>query len=1097
MPIDFNEVTITRRLFRSGESEYAINKAPCRLKDIHSLLADTGLGKNSISVISQNKVDEVLNNRPQERRLLFEECAGITKYRDRKKEALRKLDYTSQNILRLQDIISEIEKQLGPLEQEATKTEKYNQLKADFDHFSINKILRDYEAASALQSEIDGQLRELSEQKAKLQAKAQAAQAQLAALEEKQHLWEIELEKINSANGKLNSEVQKSRAHCTVLEERIRQSAKTLTALREKRELLLKEQAQIAAQIKETKTLLTSIEEEQKRRNDALSAQERQVEELKEDIEKRQKSLDDDQEKSQLKRQHLEERKNHLIFLERDLKQLHQNQSDLIQRQEQSTIRLKEQQEERENLKVQIQDLRSKQEELTQKSALQRQNAKKLREDAQKAQSECAKIENKLQAGREKEKILRAMQENYDGFGGAIRHLLKTTLPWRQNICGAVAELLSVEKQYATAIETALGNSLQNVVTEDTKTAQQAIDFLKRGRLGRATFLPLTAVREKGGKFAPHLGDEGFIAFADALVKTDKKYRPLMKNLLARTIVADKLENALKIAKLNDYSVKIVTLEGEILYPGGALTGGSLRREAGFLNRASQLEQLHKESDMAVKSLLVAKSHWSELLKKADDAETTLNKARKILQDNDVLIAEKNASLRYFDERLLKDRREKERLDEEMKKLLSAIDKAAFSYQEEEKALAALSAQGGKLAQKLEQQLQQIESLRQKREKMREQIFEQQVSAAAVAEKLAGSKEKERLLQGQFDRAANDIAEGENERQKTQETMAAATEELQEQRKSIDSLEQLLSSSKDEYTQKYKTLMDSRIDIKKMQADCRKCGDDLSVLDEKIHKREMKAAEKSFSINELEKLLYERHGLILQTAMQYREDIEPQILEENLKNLRAKMQSIGTVNPNAIKEYQALSERQKFMAGQIGDLQQAMDNLQQIITKIDQTMTEQFTLAFGAIERYFNTIFQKLFGGGKAELILTSPDSPLDTGIDIMARPPDKKNQSLAMLSGGERTLTVIALLFAFLAYRPAPFSVLDEIDAPLDEANIKRFGEFLRDYAQQTQFIIVTHRKSTMEATDIIYGVTMEEPGVSKLISVKLETEQENGIFQ
>ena len=912
LPVDFKEVVITRRLFRSGESEFYINKARCRLKDIAGLFADTGIGHDSMGIISQNKMDEILNARPEEKRLFFEEAAGISKYRSRKKEAMRKLEDTEGNLQRVHDILGELANQLEPLRLSAEKTVRHQELQEGLQQLLLAELYQRYLALEEKRQKFARLVQEKQDQEIAANTAVQLTEGRRSQLDGEILALEKELEVLLAERNEIHERIEASDSQLKVLEERRRQGK----ANRQRQQQLIRELTANAREAEENIRLLASAEEQAK-------ASEQEVGSV-----------------------------------------------IAVNRQQAKTLR------------ESIAAMRSRQQELMQRQQ---------------------DMERQVQSADSRRQVLERLQSSYEGFGRAVRAVLKSQQPWRQGVCGAAAELLQVPGRFVTAIEVALGGSLQHLVTEDTDTARQAIEMLKRERLGRATFLPLSSivVRPNREKVPAHA--KGVLGWAHELVQFDAKYSKAAEFLLGRTLVVDRLPHALELNREMGQRLRIVTLEGELLSPGGALSGGSQQhKESSFLNRREEICQLREKLEL-------------------------LEKDRAELQAKAGALSEKYQELD----------RQADELGEQTNKL--ETKRAVLEQQ-------AIHAREQSLLRQRELQ------------RCRESAQQQAQELAELDKELSGS-------------------------------MAAMGELLE-----ASQLEQRRFAQADErHRAVYQKRMDRLADRKNHDGEVREAASRLQGIQSQLHQLELDASRLDYDWEQCQQEMLSKYGLVPERAAEEVPALEGAELKKKLRTLEGELAALGAVNPNAPQEYAELQQRQSFLSDNAEDLEKARADLLQLIGEMENTMASQFNTAFAAISGFFGEIFVKLFGGGQAKLQLTDRENILEAGVNILVTVPGKKTQNLAVLSGGERALTVVALLFSFLKYRPAPFSVLDEIDAPLDEANIGRFGSFVKEYAEHTQFIIVTHRKGTMEAADTMYGVTIEDAGVSKVLSVKLQDYEED----
>lgn len=913
LPVDFREVVVTRRLFRTGESEFYINKSRCRLKDIVNLFADSGIGHDSMGIISQNKMDEILNARPEEKRLFFEEAAGISKYRSRKKEAMRKLEDTENNLQRVHDILGEIENQLEPLAEGAAKAKRYQELQEEQADLQLTGLYQHYQRLQARRGEFDQRLQEKKDQELAANTAKQLIESRSAQLDGELLNLEKNLEQLAQKRQEIHNSLEEADSRIKVLEERRRQGK----ANRQRHQQQIRQQQAAMAESGEG---VAGLEQAEKSAQSKKQAVEQEI------VVKRQRA-----------------------------KELRQSLTEL------------------------------------------RQQGQGLTQQKQKIQAVIQSAEGRVQ-------VLERLQSSYEGFGRAVKAVLKNQQPWKAGICGAVAELLDVPGKYVLAIETALGGSLQNIVTKDTDTAKAAIAMLKADKLGRATFLPLSSIVVRQNREQLPAQAKGIIGWAHQVVQVDNAYSKVAEFLLGRTLVVDNLENALALNKNMGQRLRIVTLEGELLTPGGALTGGSQHhKESSFLNRREEIAQLHQE--------LKEKQGQGEAL------------ASKIAQMQE----------------------QYEKLDEE--------------------------------AEELSQSTSQLE--------MNKTVLEQQ--AIRAREQILLRQREIQRCQAAIDSQTEELAVMEQELSDSMAEIVELMEVCQRQQKAY-------AKADEEYRGVYQQRLSRMAEKKNNDKEIREAGSRLQAIQNQLHQLELDASKIDYELEQSQDKMLSEYGLIPERAAEKVQDLAPGELKKSLAALDRELKQLGPVNPNAPQEYEELQKRHGFLAGNAEDLEKAKADLLQLIEQMEQVMTKQFGDAFVKINEYFGEIFVKLFGGGQAGIQLTDKEKLLEAGVNIFVTVPGKKMQNLSVLSGGERALTVVALLFSFLKYRPAPFSVLDEIDAPLDEANIGRFGKFIREYAEKTQFIMVTHRKGTMEVADTMYGVTIEDAGVSKILSVKLEDyQQEN----
>lgn len=1089
LPLDFNEVTITRRVFRSGDGEYFINKARCRLKDIYELLADTGLGRDAMPVIGQNKIDEVLNSKAEERRLLFEEAAGITKFKQRKKEALRKLEDTAQNLTRVSDITTEIESQLEPLAESAARTARYNDLCRELTSYQVTLLMDKLSKAEKMVESANLQQQTLTDDEI-------AVNTQLTLHETELERLNVQLTELNekitlseAGGNKANTDLERTNGKIAVLEERIKQEQGTDGRIAGQICQAKAQQADINNKISSLQNQLTDklLQESSVRQDLEVKIVEYQrtlaaIRQIEQQIEK-----DKDQNFEQL--QKLVSERNKFSTAERDLARLKMRQlnfdkeyQDYCRQLSQAELQYDSILTERQALQATLLELESKNKALAERNKELEQSLSNLAVQEKKLTGQLTELTSKLN-------VLSGMQQELEGFGRGIKSILNCNKEWREGICGAVAQILKVPDRYVTAVEVALGGALQHIITQNDQIAKYAIQFLKSQNLGRATFLPLNTIKVTRPRDFENAASaaQGALGFASQLVNCQEHYRNVVNFLLGRTIVAENIDIALRIAKQNSFSIKLVTLEGEIVNPGGSMTGGSTnRREASFLSRNNEIaaikrsiaeikDQLssHKEMDNAVKADLATMRQDSQLIYQERQAAQVRQAELAIhAEKQQVEIKRLALATRTLNEEMARAQQEQELLENNLRDLKANI--------------AIMEDKDSDHKQQIAELQQKAKELQANKDLLNDAVTETKIVITALSQEIAAVRSNsERYKQdGQQIQAYLENLLAEQSAAAVQ--VALAKQELQE----LITVRTTLTKEKIRYEKEYQIAYSAKMavltSIQKLEKELKELRRKHNDILARLHEAELIAAKYGYEVTACREQLQEQFSLSKEQA---KEICLPESHEEAaavIKKLETEIALLGPVNPIAVEEYARVQERYQFLQQQYRDLMEARDYLASIINDIDKNMSRQFADAFKKINEYFGDIFGRLFGGGKAQLQLMEPDNVLETGIDIIVQPPGKKQQNLILLSGGERALTVIALLFAFLTYRPVPFTMVDEIDAALDEANIQRFSEFLRDYARNTQFIVVTHRKATMEVADVLHGITMEEAGVSRLVSIK-----------
>ena len=1097
LPLDFEEVSITRRLFRSGDSEYAINKKNCRLKDILDLLADTGLGRGSMSIIGQNKIDEILNSRPEDRRAIFEEAAGIAKYRLRKKEAGRRLEETANNLTRINDIKSEVESQVEPLRLEAEKTRQYNELSGQLRICKLTQFVRKVET-------IEDARKKLAESRQEAQDLVAAKSTAVSSKEASCTQLQQEIDKLNDAYSRMQEGIKEKetslenvKGQSAVLDERVKQSLDNSSRLEVRG-------TKLAQQITEWNTQLETLAGEYDKYE-----QGRQEAEVKvKDLTAAQSAKEDAVKTSEARVQELTESNfedmRQLVEMRNQIRSLETEQEQRMNRREalKNTAA---------GLEAKIAELQEQQREANDtKGSLEQAVSQYLKDGLTlKTQSEeqgkkLAAVETKYQACQQKITalesrltILKNMQKNFEGFNYGSRSILQAREPWSNQVSGVVAQLLTVKPEHVTAIETALGAGAQDIVLETAQAAKAAIAYLKERHGGRTTFLPLDTVK------APNLRPEeerlaqlpGICGFASDLAGFEAKVAPAIRSLLGRVLVAEEMDAALKAARQSGFRLRVVTLQGDVVNAGGSMTGGSRpQKEAGYLSREKEISEQEGLHGNLSRELLGYQEEREQLEASQEELITKMDKLRTDIQERQVRLAQIDASLQQFKTSLTEENQRLELALSDRRRLAEEYMAKRQELQELRPRLTELENQNAEGKAELDKLQQQIQADNAALNTLRNRLQAALVEKENLATQSKVASERMQELDNNLGRLQDEQSGIEEEKAKMQAVVAVSKRKKEElEVRSAQLLQELqkIVNGKDDFSAQRVQLTEQHAVAEEQLAALRReqeqaAGklrqndvDNVKLDSDYQHAMETLATDYKITIEEAK-----NSGLL--------RDQSDTALHRSQLQLEREISALGAVNAGAIEQYKAVSERFEFLQKQYSDLMEAKDSLEAVISEINAGMAKRFQEAFGKINEFFAEAYVRLFGGGTAVLSLADPEDILESGIDIEVQPPGKKLQSLYLLSGGERALTVIALLFALLSYKPSPFCILDEIDAPLDDANIERFASFLKSYAENTQFIVITHRKGTMEAADIMYGITMEESGVSKLLSVKMDGKEE-----
>ena len=1089
LPVEYQEVTVTRRVYRSGESEYLINGATCRLKDVNELFYDTGIGKEGYSIIGQGQIEKILSGKPEERRELFDEAAGIVKFKRRKATAQKKLEDEKQNLVRVNDILSELTKQLGPLERQAETARIYLKKKEHLKSLDVNMFLLDMD--------------QIKQQLAGAEEKYSAAQEQLAATRQeyegtKEKYDELE-DKLEALAGRIEDEKERANKNellkqqlegqINVLTEQINTAEQNKVRLAARAGSIKKDleekEAQKEASMEEERGLKAELEKA--RAEEAVSMEEGdaltvEIDSLKEQIESAKSgiiSLMNQRSAAKVRMQRYDTM----------LEQIQIRKAELSQK----ILRLRSEETDQEES---LQDLKREYDEVTAEidSLCDRNDGYET--ELSDLQEKLNELNRNLDAGqqayhRESSRLesLKNLTERYDGYGNSIRRVMeqKSREP---GLLGVVADIIKVEKSYEIAIETALGGSIQNIVTEDEETAKRMIDFLKRNKYGRATFLPLTSIGNKNG-FTQNraLTEKGVIGLASSLAVTEQKYAGLNQYLLGRTVVVDNIDNAIALARKYQHSLRIVTLEGESLSPGGSMTGGAFKNSSNLLGRRREIEELQENVALLRKEMEQAQQEIGRVRNKRNDLRTKIVDLNEVLKKKYIQQNTAKLAVSQMESRRQETSAGYEQLKKESREIENQVVDIAQQQDEIKEELDVFLEQERELQESIGERQKVLEEKRQLRIVSNQNTERLHLQLANVSQKEGFIRQNLERIKKEMDRLGGELQENEREgAQISQETVKKQSDiaEIQktisaavDQEGTARSLMEELLKEKEIMNQSHKDFFNKREEL----------SEQISLLDKesfRLNTQKEKLEEgKATHIN----YMWEEYELTPSAAAELKnEEYTNQAqLKKDINTLKAEIRALGNVNVNAIDDFRELSERHEFLSTQHDDLIKAEQALMEIIEELDAGMRSQFSEKFSQIQREFDKAFKELFGGGKGTLELVEDEDILEAGIRIVSQPPGKKLQNMMQLSGGEKALTAIALLFAIQNLKPSPFCLLDEIEAALDESNVGRYANYLHKLTKNTQFIIITHRRGTMSVADRLYGITMQEKGISALVSVNL----------
>ncbi len=1094
--VDYDEVCVSRRVYRSGESEYYINGAQCRLKDIHELFMDTGLGRDGYSIIGQGKVSEIVSGKNEERRNILDEASGISKFRHRKEEAQRKLGHTEENLVRISDIVTELEGQVEPLFKQSEKAKKYLNLREALKKIDLNLFIRSTDRLKKDGDEADKNFIIITEQLSKAQSAFSATEARIEEENAKAEAQDHLLEQLHQQSTETEVIIREYLGEIEVLRQKI-EAGKTasgrsaadvqnlkarLTAAQETHAGIEAERRTLEAQLEEKQAELAVLEQESAAAGEQYEDNVRAINDAKSDIIEKLNEIAE----LKAKLSSLEAFKTGFAERRAALEQTQaasaQTIATLKAKQQETEARLHQQQSEIAKLEEEVSEI----ERLVQVK------------EGEYAAAELARIEASEDFNKKASRLhmLREMEKDFEGFNRSVKGVLeaeKRGALKNATLYGALSALMEVDAKAVIAIETVLGAAAQNIVVESEEDAKAAIAYLKQAKLGRVTFLPVSSVR------GSRLDEEkevsamrGFVAMANDLVKTDARYTEIVRHLLGRTVVVDTMDNAIAVSRKFKYRFRVVTLEGEVLNAGGAITGGSVNKNTGLLSRAGEIKKLEQETELlrtqvgkAEEKMQAVKAEISELSAKATQVGAQLNVARQACVRVEAEAQYAAQELYASENAVAAAAVEQEQIalqiqdaNDNIAIVINNITSNEFAVENAHKEIA-----------EREEGLVVCEKARQA---AAEAVSAKQIEITGISRDGFALKQRAADVLAQIGELARDIEGREadiraNDDAASEMVKAIAAKETQvaETRKQSEKIYADIEATN-------QARSDAKAAAAQLLEDSKEAREQIFALREeqnRINSRRIKISEELETLSER---IWEEYELTYSSALEYKAEIGTVTeAQKELSSLRAQIRALGNVNVDAIEEYKAVKERYDFLSTQYKDLTEAKEDLEKLIASIQEKMKEQFKEQFAVINKHFSETFTALFGGGRAELKLVDPDNVLESGIEIEAQPPGKKLQNLSLLSGGEMAFTAIALLFAILKVRPTPFCVLDEIEAALDESNVYRFADYVRDYSKKTQFILVTHRRGTMEAADLLYGVTMQEKGVSKLLALRLDEAQ------
>ena len=1091
LPIDYNEVIVTRRVYRSGESNYLINGTECRLKDIQSMFMDTGLGKDGYSIISQGKIDEILSNKSEERRHIFEEAAGIVKYRTRKEEATRKLDNTEATLQRVSDVIGEIENTIGPLEKKAETAKKFLKLRDELKILDVKLFVNSVDNNASNIEKIDDMLNTLQKdietqeslskenetKKSELKIKIQELADRIEELREKFFQVENEKEKLNSKISLLNANVNSSNANSERLSNEINEDNEKIILLKDEIDKRIKKRENVFLNKKKFEEELIQKEEQLNTIVATLDEKGMQIEELKKVIDtNNEKKFDLKNENSSLS-----------ATIEADEKQLEEK-----IKQNEKSISLKD------NLNFELneisQNIGAKNKELNEineKTGKYEEEIQNIQKIIDVLNDNKTNVNQELMTAKAKHNYLVNLENENEGYSKSVKSILDYSKS-NSKVHGTIANLISTQEKYEYAIEIALGGFIQNIVVEDEIIAKNLITYLNNNSLGRVTFLPLDNLNYVSDVNTKVLKNDGVIGVAYDLVSYDKKYEKAIKLALSNTVIVDNIDNAISLSKKIKNSLRIVTLSGELISPTGSITGGkTASRSGGVIGRKEKIAELEKSIDKKQEELNSIKEQIEKQEYQKDDLKKKLEDvipSKEALVIDVATLTEKRENTKKEIEKI---DNQKQSFAESLEQIKQKIEEMKNTIETNNQNIFNIDVQNAKEQEEIDEYTRFNREKQKEIDILNEDVVNLKVSLSSFDETVSSIDEMKEKIE-------LDISNFENVIEKKKEEIENIKVEIENYNNEILSIKETIENSskiKEEYQTNTNALKEEKtkfeLEMEQIDTSVINTLNTLNSIKEEKAKVESKKIKYEIELTNLKNKMWEDYELTISSSKALlieNEEINVKQVEKDANKLRKEIKDLGEVNISSIEEYQKTKERYDFISNQKNDLEETKKKLENLISNMTSIMKQQFTNNFKIITDNFNQTFKKLFGGGKAELKLSDENDVLNSGIEIEVQPPGKKLQSMSLLSGGERALTATALLFAILQIKSPPFCILDEIEAALDDVNVHRFAEYIKEYSKKNQFIVITHRKGTMEVASSVYGVTMQEYGVSKVVSMKLK---------
>ena len=1092
LPVEYTEVTVTRKIYRSGESGYYINKTPCRLKDVLELFMDTGIGKDGYSIIGQGKIDEILSNKSEDRRHIFEEAAGIVKYRVRKAESEKKLEHTKLNLLRINDILSEIESNIEPLKLQSEKAKKFLNLREELKSIEVGlflynidtykeklqKVIEDEEILKSQNDEANSKMQEISELKENLKQEIDRLTNEIENMQNLGFESGKEKERISSEINIAKERITNNKENFARYDEEIKEIEARNQELSDEKQAKLDKKTNLFTNKEKFQKELQEKEEELEKLVNKLSAKELEIEEKKKKVEE---NIDSKYEKQV-----------NISTIEANLENIEKRKKQISSEIDFNISELDSTRLTKQEIAKTFYEIEANRNEAV--KSLERISAQK--EETEKKEKEYEEKINSLYSEyRIKEsrlKFLKETEREKEGYIRSVKNLLldcEKDIGLKKGTHGVLASIIKTPKEYETAIEMTLGAATQNIVTETEQDAKKLVEHLRKNNLGRASFLPIASVKGKKLEKYNSKGITGIIGIASDLVQFNKKYEQIVLSLLGRTVVVENMDTAIALAKQNNYSFRIVTQKGDLINPSGAITGGSVaQKTVNILGRGREIEELEKELKKIKSKIEKTEQEKEEYLQSSEDVMEEIMSLEKSLQEIDIVYASDKQKVIAVDENIERLTKRLEKLKEELKELEEQKENNINQKEQEEKDIKTIIEENVELTAIIEQFANLNKDNQAYIDNLNMDVTNLKISVSSFDESETSINEMVERIEQDVQNNINSIENKQKQKQIIENDNKELEEKITTLLEKIDQINEQVSKSGDKVIDLKEERTNKNNDLSKAEKDYEAQFEVIEALKEQIVKIDVKKTKLEQDIETVVNKLWEEYELTPNNVTEYEKPQNVQTTTKQVNSLRNQIKDLGSINIDSIEEYNTTKQRYDFMCEQRLDLEDGIAKLKKVIQDMTSIMKTQFATQFEIINKNFGEVFKELFGGGKAELILTDAENILECGIDIHVQPPGKKLQNMSLLSGGEKAFTAIALLFAILKINPSPFCVLDEIEAALDDVNVYRYADYLKKFINNTQFLVITHRKGTMEAADTVYGITMEENGISKLLSMKLK---------